>query len=67
VFEGLQGVPLLNDCLAHFECAKVACHVEGDHAIFIGRVERYASAGTDRLPLVFCQGGYMAPQLLAAA
>ncbi len=61
VVEGLDGVPLLKGCIAQFECARVACHVEGDHGLFIGRVERYTSADVGELPLVFCQGGYMAP------
>jgi flavin reductase (DIM6/NTAB) family NADH-FMN oxidoreductase RutF len=66
VSEGIGGAPLIDGCIARFECVNVACHVAGDHGIFIGRVERYSSAGRGELPLVFCQGDYMAPGMVAA-
>ena len=50
----------LDPALATFECSNVACHVAGDHAIFIGKVERYITAPRAELPLVFCQGGFTA-------
>ena len=51
-----HGLPLLDDALAHLECATVNVHLEGDHTIFVGRVERsYAGAG---LPLVYYRGRY---------
>ena len=34
------GLPLLDDALAQLECATVNVHLEGDHTIFVGRVER---------------------------
>ena len=50
------GLPLLPDALARIECSKVSAYVEGDHTIFVGRVER-ASAG-DGAPLLFYCGRY---------
>ncbi len=61
-FEGVAftlsplGLPLLDDALAQLECATVNVHLEGDHSIFVGRVERaWAGAG---LPLVYFRGRY---------
>lgn len=57
-----EGVPVLNGCLARFECRKVAEHEGGDHAIIVGEVLR---AGTGAgAPLIFAQGQYggFAPQ-----
>jgi flavin reductase (DIM6/NTAB) family NADH-FMN oxidoreductase RutF len=61
-FEGVPftlsplGLPLLDNALAHLECATVSVHVEGDHSIFVGRVER-ARVG-DGHPLVYFRGRY---------
>lgn len=61
-FEGVpfslspMGLPLLDDALAHLECATVNVHLEGDHTIFVGRVER-ARTGAG-LPLVYYRGRY---------
>lgn len=51
------GPPALADSLAIFECGVHAVHDAGDHAILIGRVERFArrEAGA---PLVFFKGRY---------
>lgn len=37
---GVSGVPLLSGCLASLECASSQVVESGDHAIFIGEVER---------------------------
>jgi flavin reductase (DIM6/NTAB) family NADH-FMN oxidoreductase RutF len=50
------GLPLLDDALAHLECATVNVHLEGDHSIFVGRVEG-ASSGSGA-PLVYFRGRY---------
>ncbi len=42
------GLPVLTEALAHVECVTVNRHVEGDHTVFIGRVE--ASGTTDVRP-----------------
>jgi flavin reductase (DIM6/NTAB) family NADH-FMN oxidoreductase RutF len=50
------GLPLLDDALARIECVTVATHVEGDHTIFVGRVERTTVGGGD--PLIYYRGQY---------
>ena len=53
---GEQGVPLIEDCLARFECSRHAVHEGGDHAIIVGRVET-AQIGPGE-PLLFSKGAY---------
>ena len=61
-FEGVPfalsalGLPLLENALAHLECATVNVHLEGDHSIFVGRIER-AVVKTGH-PLVYYRGRY---------
>lgn len=61
-FDGLshtinaEGVPVLPQTLARFECAAHAAHDGGDHLIVVGRVLR--AAFRDGAPLVFSQGTY---------
>lgn len=61
-FEGVPhritelGLPVLTEALAHLECVTVNAHVEGDHTVFIGRVE--SSATTDAAPLLYFRGKY---------
>ncbi len=50
-------VPLIEGALAQLECATVSAHVEGDHTIFVGRVER-AHTGRDGGPLLYYRGRY---------
>ncbi|WP_299352702.1 flavin reductase family protein [uncultured Shimia sp.] len=53
---GKNGLPLINDCLARFECRTSALHDGGDHVIIVGHVEQVLlNEGT---PLVFAQSGY---------
>jgi len=61
-FEGVPftlspfGLPLIDSALAQLECATVNIHPEGDHSIFVGRVERgHSGAGA---PLVYYRGRY---------
>ena len=53
---GLEGAPLLADCIAAFECRRTATHEGGDHVIFVGRIERYHA--DHRPPLVFSRGKF---------
>jgi flavin reductase (DIM6/NTAB) family NADH-FMN oxidoreductase RutF len=53
---GVLGVPLIEDALAHLECETVNAHVEGDHTIFVGRVES-AHVGEGE-PLLYYRGRY---------
>lgn len=53
---GERGAPLIEGALAQLECATVSRHVEGDHTIFVGHVERaWTGAGE---PLVYYRGRY---------
>ena len=61
-FDGLDwqlsdnNVPLINGCLARFECTPEAAHDAGDHCIIVARVLKADwRAGA---PLVFSQGAY---------
>lgn len=60
ITSGLGGVALIDDCCAVLECRKVATHEGGDHAVFIGQIERLRS--NNRRPLLFGDGQYMGAQ-----
>lgn len=60
VTTGLDEVALIDGCCAVLECRKVVTHSGGDHAVFIGEVERVSS--NDRRPLIFGDGKYMGAQ-----
>jgi flavin reductase (DIM6/NTAB) family NADH-FMN oxidoreductase RutF len=53
---GRLGVALLDDALAHLECAVVDRRDGGDHTIVIGRVE--AAVCFHESPLLYFRGGY---------
>ncbi len=57
VRDGLGGIPLLENCVACFECTPHAEYPGGDHLIFVGRVARFSSAGPGN-PLIFHAGRY---------
>ena len=44
-----KGVPLIEDCLARFECTKTATYDGGDHAIVVGRVDQAEMRNGDAL------------------
>jgi flavin reductase (DIM6/NTAB) family NADH-FMN oxidoreductase RutF len=60
-FDGLphtlnaEGVPLLENMLARFECITEARHDGGDHTIIIGRITRFSMTAKGA-PLVFAKG-----------
>jgi flavin reductase (DIM6/NTAB) family NADH-FMN oxidoreductase RutF len=54
---GPDGVPVLTDCLARFDCALHAVHDGGDHAIVVGRVTS-VWRGRGGRPLLFADGTY---------
>lgn len=56
--KGPLGTPLIEDCLASFECSVHARHEAGDHVIFIGEV-KHMSPGCSDHALVFYKGAYM--------
>ncbi len=49
------GVPVIENCLARFDCSRFACHDGGDHVILVGRVDR-AEMRDDGEPLAFFAG-----------
>lgn len=55
---GATGAPRLTDCLAWLDCRVVARHEEGDHTIFVGRVEA-AGASESGEPLLYFRGAYV--------
>lgn len=54
--EGEGGVPLLQGCMARFQCKTATQYEGGDHLIFIGEVLSFDRA--DTAPLVFHGGRY---------
>ncbi len=55
-------VPVIQNCLAHFECQRFQTHDAGDHTIILGLVE--GASARDGDPLVFTGGamGRFSPQ-----
>ena len=51
------GAPVIQGCLAWFDCRVTAAHQAGDHTLFIGEVAALG-AEDDGAPLVFFRGGY---------
>lgn len=47
--DGLGGAPLLEGCLARFECRNEIRYAGGDHLIFVGEVERFSRREGDAL------------------
>ena len=56
VRDGVLGLPLLTEALAHIECEVVERVVGGTHTIFLGRVVA-ATAGSGQ-PLTYFRGGF---------
>ena len=54
--EGFGGVPLFDDCAAHFECVTENRFEGGDHLIFLGRVVNFEAC--DHEPLLFHRGRF---------
>lgn len=53
---GLGGAPLIEDCIARFECAQALHFEAGDHAVLVGKVEAFTHC--DGAPLIFFSGRY---------
>lgn len=62
-FEGLEtqlwrtGVPVIDGCMASFECETHHSFDAGDHRVFVGRILRVRFE-PDHEPLVYLRGGY---------
>ena len=50
-----EGVPVIENCLARFECTKTAVYEGGDHVIMLGQVNR-AEMREEGDPLAFFKG-----------
>ncbi len=58
-----DGVPLLDNCLARFECTRSALHDAGDHMIVLGHVDRATMReGGDALTFYNGQMGQIAAE-----
>ena len=55
--EGIDGIPILPEYAACFECALEHCYDGGDHSIIVGRVLRFEDRETD--PLIFYRGRFL--------
>lgn len=55
---GHRGLPIIEDCIATFECDKFAEHLAGDHVLFLGQVAKFEH-GRHEDSLVFYKGAYM--------
>ena len=53
---GIDGLPVLEDALANLECRLINSHPNGDHTIFVGRIER--ADINEGKPLVYWHGSY---------
>lgn len=53
-----NGLPILANALAWFECHNRSRYDEGDHVIFVGEVERCGILDEGGQPLVFHRGGF---------
>jgi len=56
---GRLGLPLIDGCVAHFECRTHAELEAGDHLILIGKVIDF-DVVPNRSALLFCKGDYQA-------
>ena len=61
--DSVHGVPLLEGCVAVFECRHRNQHEEGDHLLFVGEVER-CEHHAERAPLLYHAGHMHARGLL---
>jgi flavin reductase (DIM6/NTAB) family NADH-FMN oxidoreductase RutF/DNA-binding MarR family transcriptional regulator len=68
---GLQNLPIIRNCLAHFSCKVVQALDQGDHVLFIGEVLQFEQSqtqnGLPKRPLVFSRGKFtdLAPEAIA--
>lgn len=55
---GYEELPLIDQCVARFQCDMFAQHDAGDHIVVIGKVEKFEVVREED-PLVFYKGAYM--------
>jgi len=54
------GAPILDESLAWLDCRLTGSHQEGDHTIYVGRVEAAGAAADAGEPLLYYSGAYRA-------
>lgn len=54
-----NGLPILRECAAWFECHNRSRYPEGDHVIFVGEVEHYGHEA--KTPLMYHGGKFIQP------
>ena len=62
--EGLEGLPVLSNCAAVFQCKTVERLEVGDHVLSLGQVQAYHH--TEHPTLMFCRGKYVQSRELDA-
>lgn len=60
IFDRLAGIPVLPGALAQISCEVVSEYIEGDHTLFIGKVQDISLEDKD--PLLFYSGKYRSLQ-----
>jgi flavin reductase (DIM6/NTAB) family NADH-FMN oxidoreductase RutF len=55
---GYSDLPLIDDCVARFQCSVYQTHDAGDHIIFVGKVEQFEMVSEED-SLVYYKGAYM--------
>jgi 3-hydroxy-9,10-secoandrosta-1,3,5(10)-triene-9,17-dione monooxygenase reductase component len=55
--EGIQGVPILPEYAACFQCSTEHLYDGGDHKIIVGRVQQFEDRESD--PLIFYRGRFL--------
>lgn len=55
---GYDNLPLIDQCVARFECRTLTQHEAGDHIVFMGQVEKFEIVREED-SLVFYKGAYM--------
>ena len=55
--EGRTGAPLLQECLAWFECRLVSEHPAGDHVLALGRVIDGRLLDAEAAPMIYSETG----------
>jgi flavin reductase (DIM6/NTAB) family NADH-FMN oxidoreductase RutF len=57
--EGIDGLPLISDTLASFECSREHIYEGGDHLILVGRIERLTIGDRTRPALGYFRSRYI--------
>ena len=56
-FQDFHGAKVITDAVAYFETSIVSQHEEGDHTLFVGKVNHFECNEQD--PILFFKGSYM--------